>query len=119
MSICKDYEQLVGRNYGQPTVVFDGYLNGPATKDVTHQRRTKGISGAETKFNGQTPIKTKKELFLLNNLNKQRVIDMLGEHLSSKGCHVLYADDDADVLIARTAVQKAENTSVVVVGGRC
>ena len=56
MTICEDYADLVERNYGQPTVVFDGYLNGPITKDATYQRRTKGITVAETKFNGQTPI---------------------------------------------------------------
>ena len=41
---------------------------------------------------------------------------MLGEHLNNNGCHVLNADDDADVLIARTAVQEAVNAPVVVVG---
>ena len=63
MTICEDYANHVDRNYGQPIVVFDGYLNGPSTNDVTHQRRTKGIPVSETKFNGQTPIKTKKNFF--------------------------------------------------------
>jgi hypothetical protein len=52
-------------------VVFDGYGNGPSTKDHTHQRRTKGIVGTKVYFNEDTPFKSKKELFLGNVENKQ------------------------------------------------
>ena len=31
--------QLVVRKYGKATIVFDGYEDGPSTKDCTHQRR--------------------------------------------------------------------------------
>ena len=42
-SICENYVNLVVRNYGQPHIVFDGYNNGPTTKDTTHLRRMKGV----------------------------------------------------------------------------
>ncbi|XP_045199496.1 uncharacterized protein LOC123553863 [Mercenaria mercenaria] len=41
-SICSRYTDYVERSYGKAHVVFDGYCNGPSTKDVTHERRTRG-----------------------------------------------------------------------------
>ena len=35
--ICSLHVQYVANRYGKATVVFDGYQNGPSTKDVTHQ----------------------------------------------------------------------------------
>jgi len=39
-SICDMYVAYVGK-YGSTIVVFDGYQDGPSTKDNTHQRRYK------------------------------------------------------------------------------
>ena len=36
---------FVIRVYGKGIVVFEGYNNGPSTKDMTHLRRTNGCSG--------------------------------------------------------------------------
>lgn len=41
-SIARLYVEYVCRKYGTATVVFDGYADGPSTKDCTHQRRTSG-----------------------------------------------------------------------------
>ena len=112
--ICTEYTNLVERHYGKCHVVFDGYENGPSIKDVTHQRRTKGLRGTKIKFNKSTPFKTKKELFLTNTENKQDFINMLGKYLSEKGCTVLNADGDADLMIAQTAVKLSEETETVV-----
>ena len=113
--ICTEYTNLVERHYGKCHVVFDGYENGPSIKDVTHQRRTKGLRGTKIKFNKSTPFKTKKELFLTNTENKQDFINMLGKYLSEKGCTVLNADGDADLMIAQTAVKLSEETETVVI----
>ena len=114
--ICKEYTNLVERNYGKCHVVFDGYQNGPSIKDVTHQRRTKGLTGTKINFNENTPFKTKKDVFLSNNENKQNFINMLGKVLSEKGCSVVYAEGDADLTIVQTAVKLSEETEIVVVG---
>ena len=37
--IADSYVDYTRRNYGTATVVFDGYQDGPSTKDSTHQRR--------------------------------------------------------------------------------
>ena len=113
--ICTDYGCLVESNYGAPHIVFDGY-NGPSVKDVTHERRSKGNRRVEIKFDNKTPCRTKKEVFLSNQLNKQKFIHMLGRHLQEKGCNVEHADGDADLMIVKTAIGLAEENSTVVVG---
>ena len=37
-TICQMYVDYVMRKYSQATVVFDGYVDGPSIKDVTHKR---------------------------------------------------------------------------------
>ena len=115
-SICEDYVNLIVRNYGHPYIVFDGYSNGPTTKDVTHGRRVKGVIGTRVLFNGWTTVKSKKELFLSNPENKQDFVNLLGSHLLNKGCKVTQAPDDADVLIAMTAIKEASKAPTVVIG---
>ena len=44
-SICNLYAEFISSKY--TTVVFDGYLNGPTTKDCTHLRRTHGKGSAK------------------------------------------------------------------------
>ena len=115
-SICEDYVNLVVRNYGLPHIVFDGYNNGPTTKDITHARRTKGIVGTRVIFDGRTTFKSKKDQFLSNEDNKNDFVNLLGTHLKDKGCRVTHAPDDTDVLIALTAVTEARNAPTIVIG---
>ena len=44
-NICQMYVDYVMRKYSRATVVFDGYVDGPSIKDVTHNRRTGVRSG--------------------------------------------------------------------------
>ena len=48
---------------GLPHIVFDGYKNGPTTKDITLARRTKGVVGTRVIFDGRTTFKSKKNYF--------------------------------------------------------
>lgn len=75
------YAEYVRNRYSNAIVVFDGYGNGPSTKDHTHQRRTKGIVGTKVYFNEDTPFKSKKDLFLGNVENKQNFITLVANHL--------------------------------------
>ncbi|KAK6181968.1 hypothetical protein SNE40_009743 [Patella caerulea] len=81
-SICKSYVDYVIRKYTSPIIVFDGYDTGPSTKDTTHLRRTKGAGDAQVNFVGGMPLKTKKEHFLANSMNKQKFILLLIERLA-------------------------------------
>ena len=67
--------QHVTQRYGQVTVVFDGYEEGPSTKDCAHQRRS-GVSGPSVKFDGDMVLKLKKDVFLRNSADKQRLIKL-------------------------------------------
>ena len=58
----------------------------------------------------------KKEVLLANSKNKQRFINLLGEYLESRGCRVLHAKGDADVLIAKTSVESAYHQDTILVG---
>ena len=43
--IASMYMKHVSKNFLNPVVVFDGYESGPTTKDMTHNRRSKGVFG--------------------------------------------------------------------------
>ena len=110
--VCDMYVNNVYRNYVKPIIVFDGYLAGHSTKYMAHIRRSGGVIGAEVKFDGDMPIKTKKEHFLANNVNKQNFIYLLGNKLKEGSCTVLHAEGDADVWIVQFE-KLATNTSSV------
>ncbi|CAC5375557.1 unnamed protein product [Mytilus coruscus] len=98
------------------TVVFDGYPSVQNIKDVTHIKRTKGIISPKVNFNNDTPIKTKKDEFLSNSENKQHFINTLGEKLKDGHVPVIHAEDDADLMIVLTAIEKSEQHTTTVIG---
>ena len=51
-AIYSRYVQYVTDKYRSPLIVFDGYQNGPSTKDITHCRRAKSGIAAEVHFTG-------------------------------------------------------------------
>lgn len=114
--ICKNYVHFVVQRYANATVVFDGYANGPSTKDVTHNRRTQGKIGPFVNFTAKMPLRSKKEEFLNNKCNKQNFINMLSDVLKENGVMTIHADGDADLRIVMTAVNAAECQETVVIG---
>jgi hypothetical protein len=106
--ICQQYTSYVRSHYGKSVIVFDGYLNGPSTKDITHERRTLMYVGATVQVSGSMVFQGKKTEFLSNHKNKQKFIDLLGDHLKTDGCHVEHACGDADLLIVQTVISAAQ-----------
>lgn len=106
--ICQRYIDSV-KCYGTNSVVvvFDGYVSSPDTKDAMHLKRNKGIVGTKVTFTETTPFRSKKETFLANNENKQNFIEMLSKIMHSNGIETKHASADADVLIAKTAVESS------------
>ena len=96
-AIWKIYVDYVNQRYQRCTMVFDGYEEGPTTKDPTHQRRSGGSVGPVVNFTFQTVMKLKKNIFLNSTVNKQK----------SKG--------NADVLIVKTAVESAKTADTILV----
>ena len=102
--------------YGNATIVFDGYQDGPSTKDATHQSRTGAYAGPAVNFASDMIIKSKKEEFLANKDNKQKFINLLRDKFEAAGCSTDHASGDADLLIVQTAVNSARNNTTVLVG---
>ena len=104
--ICALYCDHLSRNFGPAIVIFDGYRI-PSTKYTTHQRRTGGKFGIEVTFRGDVKLTMSKDVFLSNVANKQNFIDMLSLYMQLAGCLTEHAEEDADLLIAQTALQSA------------
>ena len=116
INICQVYIDYVKHNFADATVVFDGNLESPSTKDVTHMRRNKGQRSTDIIFTESMPCKVKKELFLSNKRNKQRFINLLSAKMMEQQINVHNADDDADLLVVQTALDFAKQNSTIVIG---
>lgn len=115
--VVQSYVDFVTRNYGKASVVFDGYTSCPSTKDMTHLRRKTGRKIAtDVDFEGDMLVSDTKESFLANETNKQRFIYELSNALQDGGVETHLADGDADCLIVRTALRKAEEEPTAVIG---
>ena len=114
-NVCHKYVNYVLKKYGEATVVFDGYNNGPDIKDITHKRRSPG-TGPTVALNLQTVVTLKKKEFLSNKVNKQKFLSILSSQLEKAGCSTAHASGDADVLIMLTAVHSSKSVDTVLVG---
>ena len=104
------------RKYGRAIVVFDGYSDKPSTKDCAYMRRSGGTIGVTVHFTSSMALHTKKEEFLSNKHNKQRLIALLSQRLEQAGCEIHQARGDADVLIVQTAFTSVAKQEPVLVG---
>ena len=99
------------RVYGKGIVVFDGYNNGPSTKDMTHLRRTNGCSGGpDICFSGDMLLCETKQRFLMNSARKQEFIKHLIATFRENGFESVQAPGDV-----KTALEKATETQTAVV----
>ena len=103
------------KKFGVSIVVLDGY-DGTSTKDMTHCRQAKGKASVTVTFTEDMQLTIKREQFLANKTNKQKFINMLGDHLESNKCKVHHAPGDADLLIVQKAVESATMINTVLVG---
>ena len=114
--IASTYAEFVEKHYGNATVVFDGYLTGPSTKDNTHARRSTLSESKKINFDPGMKFSGTQKKFLSNSENKARIIRLIGNHLEMANCSVIYCKDDADVDIAVTACKSVLSNNVTVVG---
>ena len=103
------------QRYSQATVVFDGNEEGPSTKGCVHQIRS-GVSGPSVNFESDMVLNLKKDVFLSNTHDKQRLIKLLGEKLQLSGCNIIHVPGDADLMIVQMAVRSAKSITTVPVG---
>jgi len=91
-------------------LVFDGYESGPTTKDMTRNRRSKGVFGQKVMFTLTMPFRSKKEKLLSNSDNKQNVIDLLCETFKANGIDCVNAPADADIMVTKKGIEHARET---------
>ena len=114
-AIAESYADFTVRHYGQATVVFDGYGEGPSIKDNTHQRRGKNMHPVVS-FTAETQFSCRKEDFLSRDENKAHMIALISTALTERGCHVIQSPGDADVDIVKAAVERSRFCTTTLVG---
>ena len=95
-----------------PVVVYDGYRNGPSSKDRAHQRKTRSI--VASKISGL--LMATKEIFLNNKINKSNFVLLPKQHLESRRVRTKQATGDADCLISETGVHLSSLGTTSVIG---
>lgn len=112
--ILNDYVTYV-QQYKNPIIVFESYTQEPSILDEFYTRKNKGVVGIKIAFTGNMLCSSKKETFLINNVNKQRFTDMLSEKLIERGWTVLKASNNLNVLITNTVIQYAASNNIIVI----
>lgn len=118
-NVFKLYDSFITRNYGANcVVVFDGYnASDIGVKSYERLKRSKSGRSPLVIFDIQMTITVNQEKFLANDDNKSRFINFLKDHLMNTGIDVKQATEDADQLIATTAVEQlSEHEKVAVIG---
>ena len=73
---------MVG-SFTRVTIVFDGYLQS-STKDHCHRKR-QPVSALAIAFSSENPLSCEKQVFLSNKVNKQNIVNSIGQHLNDHG----------------------------------
>ncbi|GFO49179.1 hypothetical protein PoB_007568400 [Plakobranchus ocellatus] len=88
VAVGQTYVEYVQRMYMKPRIVFDGYNDGPSTKNATHLRRSCGVVAPTVRFNPEMVCSARKEHFLAKPNTKQAFVQYLGDVLEKDGCQV-------------------------------
>ncbi|PZC75227.1 hypothetical protein B5X24_HaOG206534 [Helicoverpa armigera] len=118
--IFDKYVQYLRRHYGHTvTVVFDGYSDSTKNIKASEQRRrtAKISSSSEIIFDEFMTVPGNQHQFFANSNNKSRFISMLSDKLRAANFAVKQAQNDADVLIIETAIEKLNATNTIIVVG--
>ena len=95
------------RKYGRACIVFDGYDNGPYTKDHEYQRRAGKVAAYVSLEDLQMIPTCSQETFLKNDQNKVQFISILLEGLRREGHDVRNSTGNANTQIVSAALQYA------------
>ena len=76
-------------------------------------KRTKGIFGSKVSCTEKIPFMSKKETFLVYSENKHCFIVLFSKTMQASWISQTYATSDADVLIAKTAIQSGLKVQTV------
>ena len=111
--VIKQYRKYLLAAFGPCIVIFDGYDNGPRTKDIKHHVRGAKLSQIVI-VDLNKKVNISQEKFLKNGKNKTMLISFLRDNLREYGFNMFESAADADTLIAKVVVQETRNRSDVV-----
>ena len=117
--LFQSFKTYLRNNYGiveNIAVVIDGRYLLPSTKDSTHIRRSKGRLGIKIVPSLNNPVVVKKVDFLLNNHNKQALLEMLGSQFPASCLSVMNSDGDAGMDIVSSALTIAKTCLITFLG---
>ena len=103
--------------YERAYIVFDGYDNGPYTKDHEHQQRAEKMAAYVRLEDLQMIPTCSQEIFLKNDRNKVQFISILSAELRREGHDVRNSTGNVDTQIVSAALEYAgdiDNDIVVV-----
>ena len=102
--------------YGNCSIIFDGYGNGPSTKDHEHKRRSQKSKPCPIiTVLENIPAYGSQHTFLSNDANKNQFVKLLTRYLILDGHHVEISTGDADKSIVAHALTKMQSTDSTVV----
>ena len=114
--IVLQYIGYVNKNFGSyafTKIVFDGYENGPTTKD--HAQAGRGAMSSTVEVKANLTVTVDQKTFLRNPANKTQLIGLLRAELQRRNYATIQSDGDADVLIVSTALEYASSGQDTVV----
>ena len=104
--IVYSYKNYVTSNYGQSTIVIDGYGNNPSIKDHEHSRPSCDTS-PKVKIGNEIKVTMNQAAFLSNDFDKMELIKLMTPELIAGGNTVEQSTDDGDTMIVSVALESA------------
>ena len=114
-AIAESYAAFTVRHYGQATVVFDGYGEGPSLK-TTHIRDEEKPAPYCWFHCRNSFFRYKGGLVISWQKNKADMIALISTALTKRGCHVIQSPGDADVDIVKATVERSGHCTTTLVG---
>ena len=108
--------KVVLKHYGPGTViVFNGYPQGPTTKDSTHMRRMAKNMARSVNITPYMILNMSKESFMSVLQNKQLFNETLVIYMNVREdtLTAIQSDSDADLLIVQTAISCSKDNNVI------
>lgn len=115
--IFEKYRQFLEKHI-PCTVVFDGYPTENSTKSFERSRRALKHHSPDLGFlSDEKEAGVSMEDFLSNSNNKNLLINQLKPIISSMGVEVFQAEEDADLMIVNTAIEKSSEYGSIEIFG--
>ena len=109
------YIQARVDRYHNLYIVFDGCDEKLSIKATEHKQRSLQSTSQNVNITEYMILRTNRETFLSNHINKNQFINLLCQKLLESGINTLQSKGDADVLIIKKPIEETTKKDVDVV----